>query len=67
MQPIPYREVKRELESLGFSITTQKGSHVKFLKTIAEGTLTVIVPYHREVISGTMKYFTLVRIMPRRI
>ena len=53
MKPIPYRDVKRKLESAGFSITAQKGSHVKFIKTIAEGTLTVIVPYHREVSSGT--------------
>ncbi len=55
MKPIPYRDVKRKLESAGFSITTQKGSHVKFLKTIEEGTFTVIVPYHREVSPGTIR------------
>jgi predicted RNA binding protein YcfA (HicA-like mRNA interferase family) len=42
MKPIPYRDVKRKLESAGFSIATQKGSHVKFLKTTSEGIRTVI-------------------------
>jgi predicted RNA binding protein YcfA (HicA-like mRNA interferase family) len=54
MKPIPYRDVKRKLESAGFSITTQKGSHIKFIKTIAEGTLTVIVPYHSLMIDQSM-------------
>jgi predicted RNA binding protein YcfA (HicA-like mRNA interferase family) len=55
MKPIPYRDVKRKLEAAGFSIATQKGSHVKFLKTTAEGIRTVIVPCHKEVSSGTLR------------
>jgi predicted RNA binding protein YcfA (HicA-like mRNA interferase family) len=55
MKPIPYRDVKRKLEAAGFSIATKKGSHVKVLKTTAEGIQTVIVPCHKEVSSGTLR------------
>ena len=55
MKPIPYRDVKRKLEPAGLASPPQKGSHVKFAKTIAEGRLTVIVPYHPEVSPGTIR------------
>ena len=55
MKPLLYREVKRKLELAGFIVIPQKGSHVKFFKTIPEGTLTVIVPCHREVSPGTIR------------
>ncbi|MGI0493383.1 type II toxin-antitoxin system HicA family toxin [Alkalinema pantanalense CENA528] len=55
MKPLPYREVKRKLEQAGFVEISQKGSHVKFAKELADETWTVIVPYHREVSPGTLR------------
>ena len=54
-KPLPCRDVKRKLESLGFSIISQKGSHVKFIKYEQNETITAIVPKHKEVASGTIK------------
>jgi len=51
----PYREVKRKLEAAGFSIVSQSGSHIKFIKTTPEGTRTATVPKHREVAAGTLR------------
>lgn len=39
----------------GFVEATRKGSHVKFVKTILDGTRTVIVPNHREIALGTLR------------
>jgi predicted RNA binding protein YcfA (HicA-like mRNA interferase family) len=55
LRPLPYREVKRKLEAAGFVETSQKGSHVKFVKTTQAGVLTAIVPQHREVTPGTLR------------
>ena len=55
LRPLPYREVKRKLEAAGFAEVSQKGSHVKFVKYTDEGIRTAIVPYHREVTTGTMR------------
>jgi predicted RNA binding protein YcfA (HicA-like mRNA interferase family) len=55
MRPVPYREVKRKLEAVGFVEAGQTGSHVKFAKTTPEGTLTAIVPKHRDVAIGTLR------------
>lgn len=38
----------------GFVAVGQKGSHVKFAKTIDGETRTAIVPHHREVSVGTL-------------
>ncbi|MFC2131301.1 type II toxin-antitoxin system HicA family toxin [Bacteroidota bacterium] len=54
-KPIKFSIVKSKLEKLGFSIISQKGSHVKFAKATEEGIITTIVPKHREVSSGTIK------------
>jgi predicted RNA binding protein YcfA (HicA-like mRNA interferase family) len=55
VKPLPYREVKRKLEAAEFSIASQSGSHVKFVKTTPEGTRTATVPKHREVAAGTLR------------
>ena len=55
LKPLRFREVKRKLEAAGFSEVSQKGSHVKFLKRGDEGTLTAIVPNHREIAVGTLR------------
>jgi len=55
MRPVLYTEVKRKLEAAGFVQVAQTGSHVKFGKSIHEGTLTATVPKHREVAPGTLR------------
>jgi predicted RNA binding protein YcfA (HicA-like mRNA interferase family) len=56
LRPLPYREVKRKLEAAGFREVGQRGSHVKFAKTLADaGDLVAIVPHHREVAVGTIR------------
>jgi len=55
LSPLPYREVKRRLEAVGFVEHSQKGSHVKFIKSTERGVRTVIVPQHREVRVGTLR------------
>lgn len=39
----------------GFSVVSQKGSHVKLRKTLAGQTLTTIVPLHKELARGTFR------------
>lgn len=54
-KPLSYRIVKRKLENLGFSIVSQKGSHIKFIKNTNDGIITTIVPFHSEISAGTLK------------
>ena len=58
-RPLPYREVKRELEVAGFAEISQKGSHIKFAKQSEHGTRPVIVPKHGEVRAGTLRSILL--------
>jgi predicted RNA binding protein YcfA (HicA-like mRNA interferase family) len=55
LKPLPFHEVKRKLEAAGFTEYSQKGSHIKFIKQTDSGTLTVIVPQHREIAIGTSR------------
>ena len=55
MRPLPYREVRRKLESAGFRQVSQTGSHVKFVRQIPGRTVIVIVPRHRVVAAGTVR------------
>lgn len=41
------------LKRAGFSLISQKGSHIKFFRRQGNKTLTVIVPNHKEVALGT--------------
>ncbi|MGH7203803.1 MAG: type II toxin-antitoxin system HicA family toxin [Candidatus Levyibacteriota bacterium] len=41
------------LEKAGFSIVSQKGSHIKLTKKEEERVHIVIVPFHKEVAVGT--------------
>ncbi len=52
---LPFMDVKRKLEKAGFAEYTQKGSHIKFVKQVNEGTRTAIVPHHKEISIGTLK------------
>jgi predicted RNA binding protein YcfA (HicA-like mRNA interferase family) len=55
LRPYSFAEVKHKLEAAGFIETSQKGSHVKFVKRERSGTLTAIVPRHREIATGTLR------------
>ena len=55
LSPFPYREVRRKLESAGFVLYSQKGSHVKFIRKDGDSIRTVIVPAHKEIAVGTLR------------
>jgi len=55
LKPQPFREVKRRLESAGFVETSQKGSHVKFVRRMGEIVDTAIVPKKSEIPVGTLR------------
>lgn len=55
LSPQPYREVKRRLEAAGFTETSQKGSHVKFVRRSESAVDTAIVPRKSEIPVGTLR------------
>ena len=55
LKPQPFREIKRRLESAGFLEVSQKGSHVKFVRSSGGIVDTVIVPRKSEVPVGTLR------------
>ena len=55
LKPQPFREVKRRLETAGFVETSQKGSHVKFVRRLGETVDTTIVPKKSEIPVGTLR------------
>jgi predicted RNA binding protein YcfA (HicA-like mRNA interferase family) len=55
LNPQPYREVKRRLEAAGFCETTQKGSHVKFVRYGETAVDTAIVVKKLEIPVGTLR------------
>jgi predicted RNA binding protein YcfA (HicA-like mRNA interferase family) len=55
LKPQPFREVRRRLEAAGFEEVSQRGSHVKFVRRVAEIVDTVIVPRKPEIPVGTLR------------
>jgi predicted RNA binding protein YcfA (HicA-like mRNA interferase family) len=55
LRPLPYREVKRRLEAVGFLEATTKGSHVRFVRQAGEGTWVAIVPRYSASPAGSVK------------
>ena len=55
LKPQPFREVKRRLEAAGFVEASQRGSHVKFVRRLAEIVDTAIVPKKSEIPVGTLR------------
>ncbi len=55
LKPQAFREVKRRLEEAGFIETSQKGSHVKFIRRSGEVVDTAIVPKKHEIPVGTLR------------
>ena len=47
------RVILAALKRADFTITHQKGSHIKLSKRVSDKALTVIVPNHKEVARGT--------------
>ena len=47
--------VKILVKFFGFQIVGQKGSHIKLKKLSSAGTITTIVPNHKELAHGTLK------------
>lgn len=46
----------RIFSQFGFLVNSQRGSHVKLKRTLADGTKqTLTVPHHKELDSGTLK------------
>jgi hypothetical protein len=56
-RPLPYCEVKRKLESAGFTEVSQRGSHVKFIKQTDRGIRIVIVSLCRRFMSKLFELF----------
>ncbi len=46
--------VKILCRELGFSVVSQKGSHIKLRKVIGKRVVTTIVPLHKELARGTL-------------
>ena len=55
LRPLPFREVKHRLEAAGFAEVSQRGSHVKFARTLAGTVDTAIVPRKGEIPVGTLR------------
>lgn len=55
LKPQSFREIKRRLEAAGFVETSQKGSHVKFVRQAGGVVDTAIVPKKPEIPVGTMR------------
>ena len=55
LNPLSFREVKRRLETAGFGETSQKGSHVKFVRRTGDVVDTAIVPRRTEIPVGTVR------------
>lgn len=55
LKPQPFREVKRRLEAAGFVETSQKGSHVKFVRRSGDTVDTAVVPKKSEIPVGTLR------------
>jgi len=50
-----FTEVQRRLESAGFNIVSQKGSHAKFVLKKGDAIRTAVIPKHKEITVGTLK------------
>jgi predicted RNA binding protein YcfA (HicA-like mRNA interferase family) len=55
LKPQSFREIKRRLEASGFVETSQKGSHVKFVRRSGKVVDTAIVPKKPEIPVGTLR------------
>lgn len=61
------REICAILEANGFVFYSQRGSHIKLRAIVNSETLTVIVPAHRTVQTGTMTSIIRQSKLPREL
>jgi predicted RNA binding protein YcfA (HicA-like mRNA interferase family) len=47
--------VRRRLNAAGFKQVSQRGSHIKFVRSDEAGLHVVIVPNHKEIAVGTLR------------
>jgi len=55
LKPQPFREIQRRLQLAGFVESSQKGSHVKFVRRTGDVVDTAIVPKKPEIPVGTLR------------
>ncbi len=55
LKPQPFREVKRRLGAVSSVVVGQRGSHVKFVRRLAEIVDTAIMPKKSEIPVGTLR------------
>ena len=55
LSPLPFREIKRRLENAGFVEASQKGSHVKFVRTVGGITGRRLSPRSTKFPAGTLR------------
>lgn len=56
LSDVSAREAIRAFQKVGFSVISQRGSHVKMRRTLASGKQeTIIVPTHKHIKEGTLK------------
>ena len=48
------RELVRWLESLGYQVDRQRGSHIRLERRTSRGTHAITIPNHREIAKGTL-------------
>lgn len=53
--PISGKEAIRILQSKGFTVARQRGSHVVLINQTASGKQTTVVPLHKELKKGTIR------------
>lgn len=49
------KETIKALQKVGFTITSQEGSHIKLTRILRSGKQTVIVPNHKLLKKGTLR------------
>lgn len=49
------KEVVKRLTRLGFTVTSQRGSHLKMRAKIGGRLKTVIIPMHKQIAQGTLR------------
>lgn len=52
--PVSGHDVVRLLQSLGYEVVRQRGSHIRLRKTTALGEHSITVPAHKVVAKGTL-------------
>jgi len=55
LRTLSSKEVVKILEGFGFAVMTQKGSHIKLVRSTIEGRQVLTIPENKELPVGTLK------------